>query len=128
MNRRTEQVGSTIQRAIQDVIARGLNDPRVSGLITVTEVRVSDDLREAVVMVSVLPAERQELVLHGLRHAAPYIRREIGEAIRSRQLPTLIFKLDESLKKQAAVIRAIARATESSGKEPPAESPPPSQS
>lgn len=127
MSRRAEQVASTLRRAIQDVIARGLSDPRISGLLTITEVRVSQDLREAIVMVSVLPEERQELALHGLRHAAPHIRREVGEVIRSRQLPTLIFKLDESLKKQAAVIRAIAQAKLSSGPEPQTDEPPANQ-
>lgn len=126
MTRRTEQLASTLQRAIQEVIARGLNDPRIGGLITITSVTVSADLREAVVMVSVLPEEKQELVVHGLKHAAPHIRREIGESIRSRQLPTLHFRLDESLKKQAAVIRAISQATASAGPVPP-EAPPPGQ-
>jgi len=124
VSRRTEQLASTLQRAIQDVIARGLSDPRISGLITITSVRVSPDLREAIVMVSVLPEERQELVVHGLKHAAPHIRREIGEHIRSRQLPTLQFRLDESLKKQAAVIRAISQAS-SSGPGPAPDVPPP---
>lgn len=125
MSRKTEQLASTLQRALQEVIARGLNDPRISGLITITSVRISPDLREAVVMVSVLPEERQELVVHGLKHAAPHIRREIGESIRSRQLPTLHFRLDESLKKQAAVIRAISQATSTPEPGPALEVPPP---
>ncbi|MCC6676811.1 MAG: 30S ribosome-binding factor RbfA [Phycisphaerales bacterium] len=126
MSRKTEQLASTLQRALQEVIARGLNDPRITGLITITSVRISPDLREAVVMVSVLPEEKQELVVHGLKHAAPHIRREIGENIRSRQLPTLHFRLDESLKKQAAVIRAISQATTPSDPGPSPEVPPPS--
>ena len=63
MSRRTEQLASTLHRAIQEVIGRGFQDPRISGLITVTSVKVTEDMRSATVMVSVLPAERQNLTM-----------------------------------------------------------------
>lgn len=110
MSRRSEQLGATLQRAIQDVLSRGLQDPRVSGMITVTSVRLSEDLRDVTAYVSVLPADRQDLTMHGLRSAASHIRHEVGDLVAVRQMPTISFKLDASLKKQAAVIEAIARA------------------
>ena len=109
MSRRHEQLAADLHRAIQDVIQRGLSDPRVRGLITVTKVRLSQDGREATVLVSVLPAERQELTLHGLVSAAPHMRHALGEAIRARAIPTLHFKADTSTKKQAGVLRALDR-------------------
>lgn len=110
MSHRPKQVASGLQRAIQQVINRGLQDPRVRGLITVTEVRVSGDLRDATVMISVTPEEHESLTLHGIRSAAKHIRRQAGELVRMRTLPTLHFKLDRAGKEQAKIIAAINRA------------------
>lgn len=112
MSHRHEQQESDLHRAIQAIITRGLSDPRIRGLITVTGVRLSRDGREATVLVSVLPAERQELTLHGLSSAAPHLRHALGDAIRARAVPTLHFKADTSTKKQAGVLRALERVRE----------------
>jgi ribosome-binding factor A len=111
VSHRTEQLASELRGAIQEVIDRGLSDPRVSGMITVTEVRVSPDHKAAFIRVSVLPADRQKLTMHGLRAAAAHIRRQAGERVRTRSMPEIHFELDESTKKQAEVMGAIARAT-----------------
>jgi ribosome-binding factor A len=110
MSRRTQQMASEIHKAIQEVIDRGLHDPRISGLITVTGVRVTDDLKSAFVEVSILPGEKQTLTMHGLRAAARHIRRQVGDLIAIKQMPEVVFRLDESLKKQAGVLDAISRA------------------
>lgn len=109
MSRRTDQMGSTIQRAIQKILADGLADPRVRGLITVSGVELSDDLRRAVVLVSVYPAEHQELTMHGLRSAAGHLRRRLASATALPVLPQLVFRLDKTMKRQAAVLEALAK-------------------
>ena len=101
---------SVLRRAIQQVLSRGLNDPRVQGLVSVTRVQVSDDLSDATVSVSVMPAERAELTMHGLRHAARHIRTEVGRSVKMRRVPRFSFRLDESLKKEAQIIAAIDEA------------------
>ena len=107
MTHRTQQVVSLIQRGVQTVIGRGLHDPRVRGLISVTKVVVDDDLSQATIYVSVLPQEHAELTLHGLRHAAPRIRSEISRGIRLRRVPRLRFQLDDSIKRQAVFEKAL---------------------
>ena len=107
-----DQVASVLTRAVQSVLARGLNDPRVRGLMSVTRVIVSDDLENATVMISVLPTEHAELTVHGLRHASQHIRTEVGKRIRIRRMPRLEFRLDQSLKIGGEVIAAIDRAME----------------
>jgi ribosome-binding factor A len=109
---RTDRISATIRKALQEAIARGVHDPRVRGLITVTAVEVSPDLRTAIVRVSVLPESAQELTLHGLTSAAGRLRREIGESVRMKRLPDLVFVLDDTLKRQARVLSAISRARE----------------
>jgi len=112
---RPEQTASALRRAVQEVLGRGLQDPRVRGIITVTGLDLSEDGREAVVKVSVMPAEHQELTVHGLRAASGHIRRQAADRIRIRRMPKLIFRLDTSLKKQAEVLGALARAREEFG-------------
>jgi ribosome-binding factor A len=111
-SRRVAQLSAEIKRAVQEVLSRGLSDPRVGGLITVTEVRVTGDLARADILVSVLPQEKQSLTHHALCDAARHIRREAGEIVRTRQLPEFVFVLDERLKKEAAVLGALAKVRE----------------
>lgn len=110
MSRRQEQMASVMREAIQEVLSRGLNDPRVSGLITVTSLEISPDLEYASIRVSVLPADRQTLTFHGIQAAAAYIRREVGNKVKNRKLPKFNFELDSSLKKQMGVIEALEHA------------------
>lgn len=123
MNKRTEQIGSVIREAVQRVISRGLNDPRVRGIITVTDVRVTPDLNDAFLMVSILPEEHQELTMHGLKAAAGHIRRQIGGDVAARKLPRLNFRLDERMKKEAAVLGALAKVAHERDNKPPAINP-----
>ncbi len=108
-NHRGEQLASVIHRAVQSVISRGLSDPRLKALITVIDVKVTEDRRTAVVNVSVMPENHESRVIHGLRDAAKHIRREAGELVEVHKLPELVFKLDRTNKKQAELLDAMAR-------------------
>jgi ribosome-binding factor A len=107
MTVRIEQIASTLRRAVQDRITRGLNDPRIRGLVSITSVEVAPDLSEAYIGVSVLPGEHAALTLRGLESASGRLRGEIGRAMRLRAMPRLLFRLDDSLKKMAALDAAI---------------------
>lgn len=111
----SEQAASVIRRAVQTILARGLNDPRVRGLVSVTEVKLSEDGSQARVFVSILPAEHSELTMHGLHHAAKYIRGQLGKEVRLRRLPRIEFRLDKSIKKQSEVMAALAAARKRDG-------------
>lgn len=105
-----ERLAASIERAVRQVLARGLADERIRGLITVTGVKVLGDLSEAVISVSVMPEEHQDLTLHGLNSAAAHVRHEVGELVDTRQLPKFRFRLDKTLKKQASVLAALEAA------------------
>lgn len=109
MSRRTDRIASTIQRQLQALLARGLNDPRVKGMVTVTGVRVTEDLASAIVSVSIYPAERESATIHGLRAASGFLRRELGKSVAIRKLPQLRFEVDESVKREAGVLAALER-------------------
>lgn len=107
MSHRRQQLESSLQRSIGQLIAAGLGDPRIQGMITVTGVHVSPDGRHADVGISVLPDDKQDLTLHGLRSAAGHIQVELRRMLRARAIPQLNFQFDPSLKKQARVLGAI---------------------
>lgn len=109
MTLKQDQLASTIERALRERFSRGFHDPRIGGLITITTVKVTQDLKFADVGVSVLPAEKQALTLHGLEAAARHIRREIMDNVASRTMPDLRFIEDNSLKKQAGIMGALEK-------------------
>lgn len=96
-SRRSERVADLLQREISRVIGEDLKDPEV-GFVTVTGVRVSDDLKHAKVLVSVLgDQERRERSLAALSRAKGYIRFLIGQRVRLRFTPEISFRTDKAL-------------------------------
>jgi len=116
-SRKSGQLSSIIHRAVQQVLSGGLSDPRLDAMITITDVRVGPDLRQATVRVSIMPAERESRAMHGLRDAARHIRREAAELVDLHRMPELVFKIDRSIKKHAAVLDALARVREERGED-----------
>lgn len=112
MNHRKEQRESVLLKATQEVLSRGLADPRIRGLLTVTGIRLTDDGKHAFISVSVLPEDRADLTMHGLKAATPHIRKDVMKKVRIREMPTLEFRLDDSVRRQAEVLGAINRAAE----------------
>jgi len=108
-NIRSQRAASAIQRSVQESLEKGLNDPRVRGVVTVTEVRVSPDLKHATILVSIYPETEEALTMHGLRSAARHIRHAVSDKIGLPRTPEFQFKLDRGLKAQAAVLDALQR-------------------
>jgi len=115
MSQRTKQIESTLQRAVSQVLLRRMADPRIGGLVSVTEIKVSPDLRRASVHVSVLPAQFERKVLAALENASGHIQTSVGKLVSLRNVPVFDFRLDDSLKRQAAVYSAIQDGIERSG-------------
>ena len=108
---RQQKVGSQIQRIVATVLLRDVGDPRVDGLISVTRVDVTPDLREAKVHLSVMGGKRPPAtVLEGIKSAGRHIQGEVGEGLALRFVPRLTFVLDESLKKQGEILKTIDEA------------------
>ncbi len=107
MTRRTEQLESTLRKVIGQLLEEGVNDPRVRGMISVLDVKMSDDMRKAIVEVSIYPEEQTRLTLSGLRSATLHIQKRASGLIRTRKMPHLEFKLSDTIKKQAEILTAI---------------------
>jgi ribosome-binding factor A len=106
--RRNERVAEEIRETVASLIARGLKDPRI-GFVTVTRVSLTPDMRTAHVNVGVLgsPAEREK-TMAGLKQAAGFMRRELGQQIRMRHTPELVFHYDQGLEATDRVARLLA--------------------
>lgn len=86
-----------MKKELGEIIGRKIKDPRI-GFVTVTDVQVTGDLQQATVYISVLGDEKQkEDTLIGLAKAKGFIRSEIGQRIRLRKTPEIIFEFDESV-------------------------------
>ena len=110
MTQRTEQVASTLKRALQGVLSRGLADPRIKGLVTVTRIEVTSDLASATVFCTVTPHVYEDISIHGVQSASTWIRRQVSEKVKFRRMPQFTFKLDEQLQRQQEVLASIAEA------------------
>lgn len=104
---RPAQIAGEIRRAIQSELSRGLNDPRVRGMVSITEVVLAPDFSVARVRVSVMPDDRASLTLSGLRAGAGFLRRRVMDETRISRVPRLEFELDDRIKRQAALDEAI---------------------
>ncbi|MBA4536233.1 30S ribosome-binding factor RbfA [Bacillus aquiflavi] len=97
MSLRANRVGEQMKKELGAIISQKIKDPRV-GFVTVTDVQVTGDLQQAKVYISVLgDKEEKENTLKGLTKAKGFIRTEIGQRIRLRKTPEIIFEFDESI-------------------------------
>ena len=91
---RTERIAETLREEIAQIVGFELEDPRLT-MVTVTEVRVADDLRDASVYVTVQGDEDEhQKALKALEHAAPYVRKQLGFSMNLRHTPVLHFVRD----------------------------------
>jgi ribosome-binding factor A len=108
---RQKKVAAQIQRITAIVLQRDVADPRVDGLVSVTRVDVTPDLREAKVFLSVLGGKRTPTtVIEGIKSAGRHIQNEVADNLALRFAPRLTFVLDETLKKQAEILKKINEA------------------
>jgi ribosome-binding factor A len=97
MFKRCEKVAEAIHEEISSLLIKGVKDPRI-GMVTVTGVKVTDDLHLATVYFSVIGNEVDRTGAEaGLNSAKGFLRREIGKVLRMRYVPDLLFRYDESV-------------------------------
>lgn len=103
---RRYRVADQIQRELGELL-RGVKDPRVQGLVTVSGVDVSPDLKHARVYVTVLETESPEASVTALNGAASYLRSQLGRRLELRGVPRLVFRYDASLDQADRVERLL---------------------
>ncbi len=113
MSRRTERLGSTIQQELAQIILRELNDPRLTGMPSITRVKVSPDLAVADVFVTIMGSPgQQNAALNALKHSAGLMRTRLTKSLTLRVAPFIQFHIDEGLKKELEVLELVRMAAE----------------
>lgn len=105
---RMGRINEEIQRELAEQF-RFLKDPRVSGtgMVSITRVDTTGDLRYARVYVSVLDKTQEKDVLKGLKSASGFLRRELGHALQLRYTPELQFIADDSIQHGAHILEVL---------------------
>lgn len=108
MSRRTDRINELLRREISQLLARQIKDPRLHGVISVTQVDTSHDLRNAQVFLSVMgDAAAKQSALDGVLSAAAFIRRELRGRLALRYTPFLRFALDDSMEHGDQLLRLM---------------------
>ncbi len=95
---RNERIAEEIKKVISQIISNDLKDPRVDGLISVTKVEVTKDLRHATIFISLYGDKtKKDTTFEVISNAKGYIRRELAGKIRIKYIPEISFKMDESI-------------------------------
>ncbi len=101
---RQDQLGVVIGHELIDLIRTRMKDPRI-GFASITDVKVSSDLRQAKVYVSVMGTEEeQKLSLASLNKATGFLRHELAQRLTIRHTPELSFRLDQSIERGVHLI------------------------
>ena len=110
MTRRKRQVEHLLRDEISDLLRYQLKDPRLEGLVTVTGVSTSADMKEARVFISVLGDDEEKgKALQGFSSAAGFLRRELAKRVSMRHIPELSFEKDDSIEKGIRLSQLIEK-------------------
>jgi len=108
---RSERVAQMVTRHLAMIMRHEVRDPRVTSL-TITDVEVTKDLRQAKVFVSNMLDDNEDIndVMQGLDHAGGFLRRKLASVIDMRHCPNLVFSYDDSIKQGAKMSALIDQA------------------
>ena len=108
MSRRTDRINEQLREEISMLLTRSIKDPRLNGVISITRVVSSNDLRSARAYVSVMGNDQtKQEALAGIRSAASFLRRELRNRINMKHTPFLTYELDDSMEEADQLIRLM---------------------
>ncbi len=102
-NPRLGRIDEEYKKELSQIIGYELKNPNVTGMISVTKVKVTNDLKFAKVYVSILNSKNIKDTLAGLKKSSGYIRSELAKRVNLRNTPELIFELDDSIEYGAKI-------------------------
>jgi ribosome-binding factor A len=113
-NRRVARVAELIKREVSQLLFSGIKDDRVGmGMVSVTDVSVSGDLQHAKIFVSIYGTDEAKVeTMKGLKSATGYVRSELGQRIRLRRTPEVVFIQDHGIERGTRVLSLINQLSE----------------
>ncbi|MEC9446459.1 MAG: 30S ribosome-binding factor RbfA [Chloroflexota bacterium] len=108
MSRRTDRINEQLREEISMLLTRSIKDPRLNGIISITRVISSGDLRSARVYISVMGNNQtKQEALAGIQSAASFLRRELRDRINMKHTPFLTYELDDSMEEADHLLRLM---------------------
>lgn len=102
-NNRMNRVDEELKKALSKIISQELKDPKLTGLVSVTSVKTTPDLRYARVFVSMIGCKSQKENLSILKKSSGYMRSLVAKEVNLRVTPELVFEFDESIEYGAKI-------------------------
>ncbi len=109
---RHERLEQDVKFALSDIIRNEVKEPNVSGLISVTDVKITPDQKYAKVYISVYGKTNKNKVIDALKKASGFIKKELGQRVRMRCMPDITFELDNSMEYGEHMDRVIKEVIE----------------
>ena len=110
MAHRLERLNSLLRQEISELLHRQVKDPRLGSFISVTSVEISPDLSFAKVNISRFGTEEEkQSTIDALNAAAGFFRHELGDRMKTRKIPELSFRIDNTIEKADHVLRLMDR-------------------
>jgi ribosome-binding factor A len=118
-SRRVSRVAELIKREVSQMLLHGIKDDRVgTGMVSITDVDVSGDLQHAKIFVSIYGTdEAKTATMAGLKSATGYVRSELGQRIRLRRTPEVVFLEDRSLERGDRLLSLLNQISQEGGRE-----------
>ncbi len=106
-NNRIGRINEEYRKELSQIISYELKNPNITGLISVTKVKVTTDLKYAKVYISILNSKNQEETMQSLKKSAGFIRTELAKKVNLRNTPELIFEIDDSIEYGAKIDKIL---------------------
>lgn len=113
---RHERLEQDVKIALSDIIMNEVKEPSVTGLISVTDVKITPDQKYAKVYVSIFGKCNKNKVLEALKKATGFIKMELGKRVRMKNMPDITFELDDSMEYGAHMDKVIKEVMEKDNK------------
>lgn len=107
-NNRIGRINEEYRKELSQIISYELKNPNITGLISVTKVKVTTDLKYAKVYISILNSKKQEETMQSLKKSAGFIRTELAKKVNLRNTPELIFEIDDSIEYGAKIDKILS--------------------
>ncbi|MBS3810244.1 MAG: 30S ribosome-binding factor RbfA [Halanaerobiales bacterium] len=105
--KRVRRMSQLLKEEISDILLKEIKDPRI-GFISVTKIKVSNDLKHAKVMVSIIGSEQEKKeTMEGLHQASNFIQKLVGERLTTFHTPKIIFRYDNSIEQGVHISHLI---------------------
>ena len=102
-NNRIGRIDEEYRKELSQIIGYELKNPNVTGMISVTKVKVTPDLKYAKVYISILNSKNTKETMEGLKKSSGFIRSELAKRINLRNTPELVFEIDDSMEYGAKI-------------------------